>query len=350
MADSKITVIGTGLIGASVGLNLMSKADRRYEVVGLDNSRQNVRTAKEMGAIDRSVRSLEEAVDGASMIILAVPVRVAEGMVTAMKPWIAEGAIVTDTCSTKASFMSTAEEVLGGFASVIGGHPMAGSDESGPASARVDLFKGAAWAVTPSALANERSIDVVLGLIESAGAVPIYIDPAEHDELVAPVSHVPLLLSVALFRMARDSACWEDAQQLSGPAFRQFTRLAKGDPQMSTDIVSTNREAIVSWLQRYRDELGTIIKAIDVGDDAVEDLFKRTQFEREVFDLATVGRKQPAANASAPSAAEMTAQLFVGGAIYDRLKEMNQGDRDQSDRGELRRKLGIDEDGDRKGR
>ena len=347
MADSKITVVGTGLIGASVGLNLTAKPGRRYEVVGLDNSRQNARTAKEMGAIDRSVRSIEEAVEGASMIILAVPVRAAEEIVTVMKPWVADGAIVTDTCSTKASFMATAQAVLGDSASVIGGHPMAGSDESGPSSARVDLFQGAAWAVTPAALANERSIDVVLGLIESAGAVPIYIDPAEHDELVAAVSHVPLLLSVALFRLVRDSACWEDAQQLTGPAFRQFTRLAKGDPKMSSDIVSTNRDAIVSWLQRYRDELGTIIKAIEVGDEPVEDLFKRTQFEREVFDLARVGREEPAGTPGAPNAAEMTAQMFVGGAIYDRLKEMSQGDRDLSDRGQLRRELGIDEDGDR---
>ena len=354
MPDSKITVIGTGLIGASLGLNLMARKDRRYEVVGIDSSRQNARTAREIGAVDRTVRYLDEAVGDASMIVLAVPARAAEELLAAMAPHVAEGAIVTDTCSTKASFMVKAGEVLGSRASVIGGHPMAGSERSGPAAASVDLFRGAAWALTPSAMANERSVEVVIGLIEAAGAVPIYVDPAEHDELVAAVSHVPLMLSVALFKMVRDSACWEDAAQLAGPAFRDMTRLAMGDPQMGSDIVATNRAAIVSWLKRYRGELDAVVQALELSDEGVErlaagadlaegskeqvpptanalieGLFSRARIERFIFDDLEVGRTVPKDGAETPRSMDLFGQMFMGGYLYDRL-------RDQLRRGEER--------------
>lgn len=354
MPDSSIAVIGTGLIGASVGLNLMGRKDRRYEVVGVDSSRQNARAARERGAVDRTVRYLNEAVEGASMIVLATPPRAAVELLEAMAPHVPEGAIVTDTCSTKAAFMAKAEELFGGKASVVGGHPMAGSERSGPAAASADLFQGAAWAVTPSATANERSVEVVLGMIRAAGAVPIYVDPAEHDELVAAVSHLPLMLSVALFRMMRDSACWEDAEQLAGPAFRDMTRLVKGDPRMAADIVATNRPAIVSWLRRFQDELDTLARALELddaglrdllaraeeeGDDGrgagkapdspdemLESLFRRTRLDRLVSEDRAVGREPKASSVDMPgSSGEMLMQMLTGAYLYDRLKQLRGG-------------------------
>ncbi len=375
MPDSKITIIGTGLIGASVGLNLMARKDRRYEVVGVDSSRQNARTAREMGAVDRTVRYLDEAVGGASMIVLAVPARAAEELVVTMAPHVAEGAIVTDTCSTKASFMAKAEEAFGGTASVIGGHPMAGSERSGPAAASVDLFRDAAWAVTPSAMANERSVEIVIGLIESAGAVPIYVDPAEHDELVAAVSHLPLMLSVALFTMVRDSACWEDAAQLAGPAFRDMTRLAMGDPQMGADIVATNRAAIVSWLKRYRGELDAVVRALELSDEGVErlaegtdlaggskeplpptantlieGLFARARIERFVFDERIIGRTVPKDGTATPRSMDLFGQMVMGGYLYERLRDQLQQGEQRAEEAERRDRNAPGSGGNLRGR
>ena len=358
MPDSSIAVIGTGLIGASVGLTLMAREDRRYEVVGVDSSRQNARAARELGAVDRTVRSLDEAVGGASMIVLATPPRAAVELLEAMAPHVNEGAIITDTCSTKAAFMAKAEELYGGRVSVVGGHPMAGSERSGPAAASADLFGGAAWAVTPSATANERSVEVVLGMIRAAGAVPVYVDPAEHDEIVAAVSHLPLMLSVALFRMVRDSACWDDAEQLAGPAFRDMTRLVRGDPRMAADIVATNRGAIVSWLRRFQDELDALARALELDDEGLrellaraddedgderrrerekepaspdemlESLFKRTRLDRLVSDDRKVGREPKASASSADlpgSSGEMLMQMFTGAYLYDRIRQLRRG-------------------------
>ena len=360
--ESKIAVIGTGLIGASVGLNLMARKDRKYEVVGVDRSRQNARTAREMKAVDTTVRYLDEAVRDASMIVLAVPARAAEELLVSLEPYVSPGAIITDTCSTKASFMAKAQEVFGNSVSVIGGHPMAGSERSGPSAASVDLFQGAAWAVTPSAVASESAVRVVLGLIESAGAVPIYVDPAEHDELVAAVSHVPLLLSVALFKLVRDSAFWDDAQQLAGPGFRDMTRLVMGDPEMATDIVATNRSAILSWLHRYQGELDTIIRALELSDEEAEQLaegievpddgdesapsgadalmdslFNRARFERFVFDDRIVGRQVPKDGTETPRSGDVIGQMFMGAYLYGRLKDQLRRGEEREEEAALRR-------------
>ena len=112
MAQSRITIIGTGLIGTSVGLSLASRKDRTYEIIGIDRDRNFARTAKKMGAIDREVGSLEEGLMGAAIVFLTVPVMAARRLLQDMGPYLAEGAIVTDTCSTKSDLMRWAAEYL----------------------------------------------------------------------------------------------------------------------------------------------------------------------------------------------------------------------------------------------
>ncbi|MBI5946624.1 MAG: prephenate dehydrogenase/arogenate dehydrogenase family protein [Chloroflexi bacterium] len=353
MAQSQVAIIGTGLIGTSIGLNLMARKDRSYTVVGADRDRGAARTAKKFGALDREVGSIEEAVEGAGLVILAVPVMGARRILQDAARYVKPGTVITDTCSTKAEVMRWAEEFLPAEVYFVGGHPMAGKEASGPEAATVDLFKEATWAMTPSPRAHEGAVQVVQGLIESMGATPLYIDPAEHDQYAAAISHVPLLISVALFRMARDSAAWDDLSLLAGPGFRDLTRLASGDPAMARDIVSTNREAIVHWLRRFRDELDTVAKAVEVGDEPVKDLLASTQLDRDTFIL-NPPRRRRIEKMEAPSAQDAIGHMFVGG-MYDRLKQMSSANGDggraprttDSDR-ELRRKLGIEEDDDRR--
>lgn len=339
MAQPRIAIIGTGLIGTSIGLALTSRKSRNYEVVGADRDRGNARQAKKMGALDREAGSLEEALTGAGIVILAVPVQAAKQILQESARFLAEGAVVTDTCSTKADILRWAEEFVPAHAHFVGGHPMAGKEKSGPAAATADLFKDATWAVTPSPRANEDAVRAVLGLVESMGAVPLYIDAAEHDQYVAAVSHLPILVSVALFRMARDSAGWEDASLLSGPGFRDLTRLASGDPTMARDILATNREAVLHWLHRFQDELSTIARAVELGGQPVMDLLSSTQLDRDTFILNPPLRRRPE-GIEPPSAQDAIGRLFVGG-LYDRMKEMSSRPASPRDDAELRRKLGI---------
>ncbi len=339
MAQSRIAIIGTGLIGTSIGLGLMSRKDRGYEVVGVDRDRSNSRQAKKMGALDREAGSLEEAAEGTGLVIIAIPVMAARQILQNIVPYLPPGAIITDVCSTKSDIMRWAAEFLPETIHFVGGHPMAGKETSGPANASADLFRGATWAVTPSPRADEQAVAVVLGLVESLGATPLYIDPAEHDQYAAAVSHVPLLASVALFRMIRDSQGWEDASLLSGPGFRDLTCLASGDPMMSRDIMTTNREAVLHWLGRLQNELNTIRAAFDAGNDALLDLFSSTQLDRDAFITNPPQRRVPEGVAP-PSAQDSIGRLFVGG-LYDRLKEAQTRPAAKSDDAGLKRKLGI---------
>ncbi|MFN0147482.1 MAG: prephenate dehydrogenase [Dehalococcoidia bacterium] len=349
MSRSRITIVGTGLIGASVGLGLMSRKDRQYEVIGIDRDRDHARTAKKAGAVDREVPSLEEAFEGAGLVILAVPVQGARKVLEDGSRYLAEGAIVTDTCSTKADMMRWAAEFLPETVHFVGGHPMAGKEQSGPESAAADMFKDATWAITPSPRAHEGAVSTVLGMVESLGANPLYIDAAEHDTYAAAVSHLPILLSVALFRMVRDSKGWEDASLLAGPAFRDLTRLASGDPTMSRDIMATNREAVLHWLTRFQDELATARKALEEGGQTVTDMFASTQLDRENYITNPPVRRRPD-GPEAPSSQDALGRLFVGG-LYDKLKEAGQRAATlRPDDGSLRRKLEgdkSDRDGER---
>lgn len=341
MARMRIAIIGTGLIGTSIGLGMAARKDREYELVGIDRDRTASRQAKKMGAIDREASSLEEAAEGTGLVVLAVPVQGARKILQDIGKYLPQGAIVTDTCSTKTDILRWAAEFLPEGVHFIGGHPMAGREKSGPGAASAELFKDATWALSPSPRADERAVGIVLGLIESLGAVPLYIDPAEHDTYAAAVSHLPLLVSVALFRMVRDSQGWEDASLLAGPAFKDMTRLASGDPTMARDIMATNRDAVLHWLGRFEQELATIRKALQLGGQPVTDLFTSTQLDRDTFMTVAPTRRRPE-GAEAPSAQDQIGRLFVGG-LYDRLKAM--GDRpaaSTADDQELRHKLGIE--------
>lgn len=346
MARSRITIVGTGLIGASIGLGLAARKDRDYELVGIDRDRQNAREAKRLGAVDREVDSYEEALENAGLVILAVPVNAARQIFQDAGQYFAQGAIVTDTCSTKADILRWAGEFLPEGVHFVGGHPMAGREQSGPGAATGTLFKDATWAVTPSIRADEKAVGVILGMIEMLGAVPLYIDPAEHDTYAAAISHLPILISVGLFRMVRDSQGWEDASLLAGPAFRDLTRLASGDPTMSRDIMATNRDAVIHWLGRFENELATIRKALELGGQPLNDLFASTQLDRDTFIQNPPQRRRPE-GPEAPSAQDAIGRLFVGG-LYDKLKDAQTRAHQSTsvrDDPELRRKLGMDENG-----
>jgi prephenate dehydrogenase len=342
MAQPRIAIIGTGLIGTSIGLNLTARQSRSYEVVGADRDRGNARTAKKMGALDREVSNLEEAVRGAGMVIIAVPVLATRQLLQELGKVVEPGTVITDTSSTKADIMRWAAEYLPEHSHFVGGHPMAGREQSGPSAATLDLFQGATWAITPSPRADEDAVSAVLGVVEAMGAIPLYIDPAEHDQYAAAVSHLPLLTSVALFRMVRDSHGWEDASLLAGPGFRDTTRLASGDPTMSRDIMVTNRDAVIHWISRLRTELATIQTALETNSDALLDLFSSTQMDRDSFIANPPARRKPAGPA-APSAQDTIGRMFVGG-LYDRLKEAPDRMAARSDDAALRRKLGASDD------
>jgi prephenate dehydrogenase len=334
----RVVILGTGLIGASIGLALKGAKLPAVEVVGYDESSSALADARRRGAIDLATRDLAEALDGARMVVIATPPLAARPLLEQMAPLLAEGAIVTDTLSTKAEVMRWAEELLPESVSYVGGHPMAGKESSGPGAAEADLFRGKAYCVIPSPDASEGAVKSVLGLVSILGAEPVFVDAAEHDQFVAAVSHLPLVLSTALFSLVRESAAWQDLRPLASTGFRDLTRLASGDPQMSHDICATNGEAIIHWIDRMIEELKRYRELIA---DAPADLFETfagAQLQREAF--ISGNDKPQRERPDMPSTGEQMSSVLFGGFLTAKMKDYEKRMKEMESRQDRKRRLG----------
>jgi prephenate dehydrogenase len=287
----RIAIIGLGLIGGSMGLALRGTgAD--YEVVGFARRPEVAVRALKLGAVDRIERNMMSAVHGADVVIIATPTMSLKGILAEIGECLHEGSIVTDTASTKSKVMQWAEATLPASAHFIGGHPMAGKETSGIEAADGDLFNGCTYCLTVGEKATKEAVDKVERLVCEIGANPLFIDASEHDTLVAGISHLPLICSVALMEATSKSPIWPAMSRLAASGFRDLTRLASGDPRMSHDICLTNTEPIIRWIDSYIEELNTLRNLVnqggmhgegveDEGSEKLEDAFKRAREERE---------------------------------------------------------------------
>ena len=266
-ATTRIAIIGTGLVGASLGLALQ-RVDEVAEVVGWDRSVEQSDVALRRGAVSRIAESAAAAVAQADVVILAVPVSAVVATAAEVGPSLRRGAILTDVASVKAGIVGDLERAAGEGVHVIGGHPMAGSHDSGAAHASADLFVGATYLLTPTVSTDPGAYRRLHGLVASLGARPLAVDPAHHDVLVAVVSHLPQLAATTLMNLAADRAREEHAGLLllAAGGFRDATRVAASDPSLWVDICDQNRDAIVAVLDDYRERLGALRSAVAVGD------------------------------------------------------------------------------------
>jgi prephenate dehydrogenase len=237
-----------------------------------------------MRAIDKGEHNLPRAVQGAGMVIIATPVLAVRETMELIAPDLAEGAVVTDTASTKAHVMTWAKELLPAHVSFVGGHPMAGKEKQGIENADADLFRGKTYCICPAVDAPEKAVRSIIGLAQLLGAEPMFIDPAEHDVYAAAISHLPLMVSAALFNLMRSSKSWPDMSLMASSGFTDTTRLASGDPRMAHDIWVTNREALIHWLERMEGELHRFRDILqDSRDEELLETFAKTQIEREAL-------------------------------------------------------------------
>jgi prephenate dehydrogenase len=274
----RVSIIGLGLIGGSLGLALSSAG---HEVAGYARKPRVAALALEMGAVDRAAKSLTSAVKKADVVIIAAPVLAVKDILSAISNDVPAGAIVTDVASTKAAVMGWAEECLSSRVNFIGGHPMAGKEVAGIESADAKLFQGCTYCLVPGAHASKKSQKTLEGLVRSVGAKPLYIDAAEHDRLVAGISHLPLLLSTALVADTTGSPLWPSMSRLASSGYRDTSRLASGDPRMSRDICLTNKEPILTAIDEYIKELKKLRRLVGSGDEGLEDYFIRAKEARD---------------------------------------------------------------------
>ena len=251
-----VEVVGTGLLGASIGLAL-----RRIgvEVLLTDRSPDHVRTASGLGAGRATAPG-----DRPQLVVVAVPPdHLGPVIREALERTAGHGAVVTDVGSVKAGPLAAVAD-LPGVERYVGGHPMAGSERSGPLAASAALFDGRPWAVTPHDRADPDAVALVEQLVRLTGAVVVLLPPAEHDRAVARTSHLPHLLSSLVAGRLADAP--EGHLALSGQGVRDVTRVAAGDPQLYGQIVAANAEAVLGLLAEVRSQLDALIDAVADGD------------------------------------------------------------------------------------
>jgi prephenate dehydrogenase len=331
---ARIAIIGMGLIGGSIGLALKQANLKDTVVAGASRSRESVRNAKRLGAIDEEAGPAEYAARGAGLVIIASPIMTVPAVMQEIAPVLEPGAVVTDVCSTKAQVMRWAQEFLPESAHFVGGHPMAGKEQSGIDAADPALFHGRAWVIVPSVDAPEPAVRTVLALAQLAGAEPVFMDAQEHDSYVAAISHLPLALASALFSVAFGSAAWPELARLASSGFRDTTRLASGSPEMSHDIVQTNRDNIVHWIDRLQQELSQLRDVIASGDSKrIAEAFTRAHIERENFLVNGPPRRETGEPIERLSLTDM----MLGSKVGDMLRKQESIIRAAEQRAEKKR-------------
>ena len=258
----KLTVLGVGLIGGSIGLAAKAQLEET-EVVGWGRTRATLDRAVELGAIDRVADSLAQACEGAGAVFCAAPVAALPGQVAEALAASGPETVVTDAGSVKRELVAR----FGDDERFIGGHPLAGAETAGVENARADLFEGARWYLTPTERSSGILYDRLQRIVSALGARPQAIDAEAHDRLMATVSHLPhvlanVLVEEAAAELTRDSERMPEV----GPSFRDSTRVAGSNPAIWGDIFASNREAVADAVEAVGGRLREAADLIRTGD------------------------------------------------------------------------------------
>ena len=276
-----ISIIGLGLIGGSLGLALKQAKWRGAEITGYVRRPEIGRLAMDIGAVDGIALSLEESVDKSDLVIISTPVLTIKDILNQIAPYLPENCIVTDTASTKQQVMNWAQNILPPGIAFIGGHPMAGKDLSGLESAQSDLFLNSTYCLVCGAKTTLVAEQTLTDIIKAIGANPMKINDREHDDMVAGISHLPFLLSVALVSATTGHTDWDKMSQLASTGYRDTTRLASGSPDVNAQICLTNQKAILHWIDLFAQELKKLENLIAANDEKIKDALNSANEARE---------------------------------------------------------------------
>ncbi|PYV49103.1 MAG: prephenate dehydrogenase/arogenate dehydrogenase family protein [Acidobacteria bacterium] len=276
MPIRQITIIGTGLIGGSLALALRKKRFRG-KIIGCDQP-DVLRRAKKIGAIDKGIGDPIKAAEGSDVVVIATPVGTIIDLIERLGLHLSDDVLLTDVGSTKSEIVSRAQKIFGNRAShrFLAGHPMAGKENSGIEFADADLFRGAVWFLTPLPKQNVSTglAGEYVSWLKKIGADIAELDPAEHDQLCAWISHIPQFVSTALAASLVDEY-GEDAPVLDygGRALREMTRIASSPYSMWRDVALTNKRHIADALLKLEQRLAHIRENLDSRQ--LEDEFDR---------------------------------------------------------------------------
>jgi cyclohexadieny/prephenate dehydrogenase len=283
----RVAILGIGLIGSS-----LARAIKRHrlagEIVIYDCSAGHARQALELGVADRAADSAAAAVAGADLVVFAVPIGAYEELAAAIAPHLMPGAIVSDVGSVKMAVIRDLGPHIPQGVHLVPAHPVAGTENSGPAAGFAELFEGRWCIIAPPPGTDETAIERVAALWRAVGSEVEVMEPGHHDRVLAITSHLPHLIAYTIVGTATDleGTLQQEVIKFSASGFRDFTRIAASDPVMWRDVFLNNREAVLDVLQRFTEDLTALQRAIRWGEgDQLFELFTRTRaIRRSIID------------------------------------------------------------------
>jgi cyclohexadieny/prephenate dehydrogenase len=276
---ARVALIGIGLIGSSLARVL--RRDRLAgEIVACDRRQATLDTVLRLGLADRVTLDPADAVQGADLVVVGTPLSAYAEIGRRIGSALAPGAVVSDVGSVKEAVIHDLAPSLPTGVHLVPGHPVAGTEHSGPEAGFAELFRDRWCILTPPPGTDAAAVDAVTRLWQAAGMKVVTMDAAHHDVVLAITSHLPHLIAYTIVGTATDleDALKSEVIKFSAGGFRDFTRIAASDPVMWRDVFLSNREAVLAMLQRFTEDLTALQRAIRWGEgDKLEELFTRTR-------------------------------------------------------------------------
>ena len=278
----RLAIIGVGLIGGSLSLAL-KQAGAVGHVVGCGRNVQNLQRGVEIGVIDSYQSSVAEAIKDADMIVVAVPLGAMAMVFEQVRDNLGKDAVVTDAGSAKGSVIKAARMALGDkFSQFVPGHPIAGNEKSGVEAGFASLYQNRRVILTPVDETNKDSTQRVDAMWQQCGASIEYLGVEHHDKVLAATSHLPHMLAYAMVNYLSGLNEHDEIFRYAAGGFRDFTRIASSDPVMWRDVCLSNGDALLQFIEGYKEELDMISTAIKADDaDALLELFGKAKSERD---------------------------------------------------------------------
>ncbi|MEQ8506509.1 MAG: prephenate/arogenate dehydrogenase family protein [Rhodospirillales bacterium] len=278
----RIAFIGIGLIGSSLA-RVVRRDGLASEIAVAARRRETLDAVKRLNLADQVTDNPAEAAAGADIVVICTPLGAYEAVAKAIAPALKPGAIVTDVGSVKASAIAAIKPHLPEGVHFVPGHPLAGTEHSGPESGFPELFDGRWCVLTPEADTDQNAIARVRTFWQAAGSKVEVMDPGHHDQVLAITSHLPHLIAYTIVDTATQLSTdlQKEVIEFSATGFRDFTRIAASDPVMWRDIFLNNREAVLEILGRFTEDLTAMQRMIRRGDgDGLEEVFTKTRAVR----------------------------------------------------------------------
>lgn len=271
----RAAIIGVGLIGGSLA-RAIKKKGLAGKVIGAGRSKENMEKALELGIIDE-IATPEKSVENADIVFFCGPVLSIPKTLQKIAPRIKDGALVSDTGSTKMGIVNTGDRIAEDRFAFVGSHPIAGTEKSGAAASSDNLFEGHKCIITKTDSTPEEGIEKIKRLWEEIGMETVIMDPETHDRIMAAVSHLPHMVVYALVNVVSELEKEDDLLKFAAGGFRDFTRIASSPPEMWADIVLTNPVNVWELIGMVRDQLDQIESAIRARDQKrLKELFKNS--------------------------------------------------------------------------